>query len=211
MTVHDEGTAGFSLRRWSRRKLEASRATPQSPVPPAAVVPAEPLPTPASTAAVAGDAAAPAASALPPPETLTFDSDFTAYMQPEVGETLKRKALRALFRDPRFNVMDGLDVYIDDYSIPDPISEEMVRGLVQSRHIFNPPQTRINAAGHVEDVPADERVAPAARTASLTGPDVAAPDAAATDPVSPGISVPAATEPAAAVPDHPEPVPRSDR
>jgi hypothetical protein len=32
-------------------------------------------------------------------------------------------------RDPRFNVMDGLDVYIDDYSKPDPIPEEWLGQL----------------------------------------------------------------------------------
>ena len=49
--------------------------------------------------------------------------------------------------------MDGLDVYIDDYSKPDPIPADMVRQLVQARYIFDPPQTRINEQGFVEDVP----------------------------------------------------------
>jgi hypothetical protein len=31
--------------------------------------------------------------------------------------------MRKLFSDPRFNVMDGLDIYIDDYSKPDPMPE----------------------------------------------------------------------------------------
>jgi hypothetical protein len=33
-------------------------------------------------------------------------------MQPGVDPALKRQALRTLVRDPRFNVMDGLDIYI---------------------------------------------------------------------------------------------------
>jgi hypothetical protein len=64
--------------------------------------------------------------------------------------------LKQLFRDPHFNVMDGLDVYIDDYSKPDPIDPDIVRQMVQGRYIFDPPPTRINAQGHVEDVPAEE-------------------------------------------------------
>ena len=52
--------------------------------------------------------------------------------------------------------MDGLDVYIDDYSKPDPIDPDIVRQMVQGRYIFDPPPTRINAQGHVEDVPAEE-------------------------------------------------------
>jgi hypothetical protein len=178
---------------------------------------------------VADEATALAAGALPPTETLTFDSDFTAYLQPKVDEAIKRKALRTLFRDPRFNVMDGLDVYIDDYSIPDPISAEMVRGLVQSRDIFDPPQTRINAAGHVEDVPADERVPRVATTGADAPAPIAATDAAATVPAlsasadapppdaiahdvaAPADAVPDSIAADAATPIHPEPAPRSER
>jgi hypothetical protein len=33
---------------------------------------------------------------------------------------VRNAALKKLFTDPHFNVMDGLDVYIDDYGKPDP-------------------------------------------------------------------------------------------
>ena len=66
--------------------------------------------------------------------------------------------MKQLFRDPQFNVMDGLDVYVGDYSIPDPISPDIVKQMVQGRYIFDPPATRINAQGHVEDVPPEEAV-----------------------------------------------------
>ena len=75
---------------------------------------------------------------------------------------MKREALKKLFQDPRFNVMDRLDVYIDDYSLPDPISPEVVRQLLHMQSFFSPPKTRVNAQGFVEDVPADEAVAPPA-------------------------------------------------
>ena len=71
--------------------------------------------------------------------------------------SVTRTALKKLFSDPRFNVMDGLDVYIGDYSKPDPIDPAIVRTLVQARYIFNPPATRVNAEGYVEDVPAASR------------------------------------------------------
>jgi len=90
---------------------------------------------------------------LPAIDSMTIDSDFSPFMQPGVDDSLKRTALRKLFSDPRFNVMDGLDVYIDDYSKPDPIDPAIVRTLVQARYIFDPPKTRVNAEGHVEDVP----------------------------------------------------------
>jgi hypothetical protein len=159
----DEPTAkGFSLKRWSQRKLDAARAVPE-PAPAATGVPVSPPAEANATpplAASVSDATAPVsgAAALPPVESLTIDSDFTAFLQPKVDETLKRQALKQLFRDPRFNVMDGLDVYIDDYSIPSPIAPDIVKQLVQGRYIFDPPKTRVNERGEVEDVPPDETV-----------------------------------------------------
>ena len=77
---------------------------------------------------------------LPPVEQLNFESDFTAFMQSKVVEEgVKRAALKKLFADPRFNVMDGLDTYIDDYSIEDPISPELLEQLQHARRtLFGP-------------------------------------------------------------------------
>lgn len=94
-----------------------------------------------------------AGSLLPSLDSLTIDSDYSPFMQPGVDEAVKRSALRKLLRHPRFNVMDGLDVYIDDYSLPSPIEPALAHSLMQARYLFNPPQTRVNADGHVEDVP----------------------------------------------------------
>lgn len=108
---------GF-LHRWSRRKHEAARAPeapPPAPPEPAPVVAAAPVPP------VAPPPAEPAP--LPPVESLTIDSDFAPFLSEKVDETVRRAALKKLFSDPRFNVMDGLDVYIDDYSKPDPVPE----------------------------------------------------------------------------------------
>jgi hypothetical protein len=151
---------GLSLERWSRLKREAARQKDMPPAKPEDIggAPiATPPPVAAATATAAAEAAAPArGDPLPPVQSLTIDSDFSAFLRPEVDETLKRQALKQLFRDPHFNVMDGLDVYIDDCSKPDPIDPDIVRQMVQGRYIFDPPPTRINAQGHVEDVPAEE-------------------------------------------------------
>jgi hypothetical protein len=158
MSANDKPPEGLSLRRWSQRKFAAAREKN------APVTSANPVAAPATVAApapvdVAPPAAAPTpATTLPPVESLTIDSDFTPFFQPKVGEALKRQALKQLFRDPQFNVMDGLDVYVGDYSIPDPISPDIVKQMVQGRYIFDPPATRINAQGHVEDVPPEEAV-----------------------------------------------------
>ena len=145
-----DAPGGFSLRRWSQRKLAAARETQVAPAAPG-VLPVTPTAVPpVSEAPPAANATAPT---LPSIESLTTDSDFTPFMRPDVDRGLQHKALRKLFTDPRFNVMDGLDVYIDDYSKPDPISAEMVAGLAQARYIFDPPVTRIDEHGYAVDVP----------------------------------------------------------
>jgi len=205
------GHQGFSLWRWSQRKHAAARGvaapedrvTPGTPAATAAPVvgihaggdaPIAILPRgdeqSAGAPVAAASAAAPATSArvaLPPLDSLTADSDYSPFMQPGVDDAVKRGALRKLFRDPQFNVMDGLDVYIDDYSKPDPIDDAVVRTLASARYIFNPPATRVNADGHVEDVPD----APAEATVPAAG-DVQCRDetAIARDDALPPASIP---------------------
>lgn len=64
---------------------------------------------------------------------LNHQDDFSVFMQSGVDPDVKRAAMKKLFSDPRYNIMDGLDIYIDDYSKPDPIPPEMLRRLVQSQ------------------------------------------------------------------------------
>ncbi len=114
MTGNDDTSGGgFSLRRWSQRKLEAARAAPPAAAAPVAVPPGPAMTgAVASTPAVAAAAAAPSspappAAALPPVESLGFDSDFAAFMQPKVDKALQRQVLKKLFADPRFNVPEA--------------------------------------------------------------------------------------------------------
>jgi len=121
---------GFSLQRWSRRKLEAARESRTADgVAPVAQTAAQDASVP--IAAVPPVPAAAIETPLPSVESLTIDSDFTAFLQPKVDEVLKRRALKKLFADPRFNVMDGLDVYIDDYTKSDPIPPDILERLMK--------------------------------------------------------------------------------
>ncbi len=43
--------------------------------------------------------------------------------------------MKQLFTDPHFNVMDRMDVYIDDYSIPDPLPESMLRQMASAKFL----------------------------------------------------------------------------
>jgi hypothetical protein len=127
---------GF-LSRWSRRKAQA-QVTAVPPVPP---VPPEPPPAPASPPApeaprAATEPAQPPAEAPPSLDDvagLTHESDFSRFVGRGVDADVKSAALKKLFGDPRFNVMDGLDTYIDDYGQPDPLPASWLRQMTQSR------------------------------------------------------------------------------
>jgi hypothetical protein len=116
------------LSRWSRRKAQAA-TSPEQPTAKAGAVPppTDALPAPGGPAPPAPAEAAP----LPSLESLTTESDYAPFMAPEVDGETRRKALKTLFTDPRFNVMDMMDVYVDDYSKPDPIPASWLENLQQ--------------------------------------------------------------------------------
>jgi len=136
---------GF-LGRWSKRKLDvkegktaeperAAQAAPPPQVEPEREVVEQP---PGLTSAT--ERTSPAAPEPPPPtledvKALTADSDFTRFAAPNVAPEVKNAALKKLFSDPHYNVMDRLDVYIDDYSQPDPMSQSMVRQLASVKFL----------------------------------------------------------------------------
>lgn len=72
---------------------------------------------------------------LPSIDSLTPQSDFRPFMQVGVDASTRNAALAQLFRDPHFNVMDGLDVYIDDYNKTEPIPPTMLAKLRQLHSI----------------------------------------------------------------------------
>jgi hypothetical protein len=153
--VSDADESGF-LARWARRKAIA-RSGPAKAAPEAAQAPqgpADALPRPqvershsvdglgepgsAAAAGMTEPASAPPADPAPLPTLdevarLTRSSDYSRFVQPGVTADVRNAALRQLFTDPHFNVMDGLDTYIDDYGKPDPIPLAMLRKMRQSK------------------------------------------------------------------------------
>jgi hypothetical protein len=79
---------------------------------------------------------------LPPVETLTPESDFSAFMQPKVSEALRRSALKKLFRDPQFNVPDLFEPYSRDWTVGDPIPPDLLAQLNQARTVLLTPEER---------------------------------------------------------------------
>ncbi len=98
----------------TRSAVEPGPAGPTAEAPAAPAAPREPAPTLADVA------------------VLTRESDFTPFLRPGVQPEVKNAALAKLFTDPHFNVMDGLDIYIDDYGKPDPLPPGMLRMMVQA-------------------------------------------------------------------------------
>jgi hypothetical protein len=145
------------LSRWSRRKTAArdpDRAVPEAPAPKAAPA-AESPPTAASERAP-----------LPPVEALTPESDFSPFMDRDVDSGVRSQALKALFTDPHFNTVDMLDVYMDDYSIPDPLPESWLGKLRQ--------MSRLGDRAGRDREEAERRNAAAAGQTVEGGPDMAA-------------------------------------
>jgi hypothetical protein len=134
MTGDDENF----LSRWSRRKVQARRAetTPDAATAPGAT-PQDSQLAPTANGAAVDDGAAPANRPLQPVDELHgLDSDYREFLRPEVDDGLRRDALKKLFQDPHFNLMDGLDTYIDDYTKADPIPEAMLRTLNQAQGLI---------------------------------------------------------------------------
>ena len=102
---------------FSARGRENSGMVAPLPLPPGEGAPEVPLPT------------------LADAQALTPQSDFKPFMARGVAADVKNAAMKKLFADPHYNVMDRLDTYIDDYSLPDPIPEAMLRQMVSAKFL----------------------------------------------------------------------------
>lgn len=154
--------------RWSRRKQQVRTGEPlpadppppaPSPAPAVRTVPA--AAAPAAPTAEARPAAAPDENRPPPPtlddvSSLTPESDFSRFVARDVSPDVRNAAVKKLFADPHFNVMDGLDIYIDDYSQPSPLSKADMARMVGAQFL------------KLVDDPADKKPAQPAATASTT-------------------------------------------
>lgn len=131
---------GF-LGRWSQRKQAVREGRPlDEPVAPKPVPPHVGQETPAP-AAVMQPAVEGQDATLPPPPSmedvkgLTAQSDYKPFVARDVAPEVRNAAMKKLFADPHYNVMDRLDIYIDDYSKPDPLPESMLRQMASAKFL----------------------------------------------------------------------------
>jgi len=145
-----EGADGF-LGRWARRKNDALQGKPLDEPTPAGAAPTAGAPLPAAVKPEGAGAALPAETAKPAHDAksaepskplslddvkdLTKESDFKPFMGRGVEPGVRNAAMKKLFADPHFNVMDGLDIYIDDYSLPDPLPQSMLRQMASAKFL----------------------------------------------------------------------------
>ena len=149
-----EAGSGF-LGRWARRKNDVRQGREPAPEAPQKVINAV-APVSATSGKKSADLAAQTATnekskaseAVAPvevvkPEPLTLqdaellnrESDYTPFMARSVTPDVRNAAMKKLFTDPHFNVMDGLDIYIDDYSIASPMPASMLRQLASTKFL----------------------------------------------------------------------------
>lgn len=127
---------GF-FHRWSRLKAGGKEAAlpPQAPIAQQGTVAA------VASAAPAGELDRSAQVPLPTLQDaaeLTQESDYSAFVAKGVDRAVQRLALKKLFADPHFNIMDGLDIYIGDYNRADPMPAAMLAALRHAQDFLEP-------------------------------------------------------------------------
>jgi hypothetical protein len=152
------------LSRWSKRKLEAKEQEKQlenlsEPIQGGSELSIEQTPAELNRD-FSGDSAVAVSKEpqvdipLPTEADLTKveqGGDIKAFMVDKVSAELKNKAFKALFSRPEFNVMDGLDIYIDDYSKFTPLSQEDIGKMTLSKQLLSRPDLELPKIGDIKE------------------------------------------------------------
>ncbi len=175
------------LGRWSRLKRRHGGAAPvvtaddvEAPPPPAPEAAALSHPPPAARpdGADTGDAQTEDPTKdLPPIDSLTRDSDFTAFLRAGVPEHLRRDALRKLWvSDPVLANLSGLNDYEEDYGA-------LFKGGVPVKTIYRVGRGLLGDPGEEDAVTAEARPQQPRETAEATAP--APSESPSADPAAP--------------------------
>ena len=146
------------LQRWSRLK-----AAPTAPaVPTAGAARAEADIEPETAAAIPRPTLADAAM-------LDAGSDYSAFVARGVDADVRRLAMKKLFADPHFNRIDGLDIFMGDYTLASPVSPAMLASLSHARSVFARIDELLDPAAAADAAPSISAAAPAIEPARITG------------------------------------------
>ena len=105
---------------------------------------------------------------MPPIESLSSESDVSAFLNKGVSAALRKAALRHVFSQPAYNVRDGLNDYDGDYTVFEPLGDTVTSDM--KWHIARKERERLEAeareleqrrleAGneqHIEEVQAEQ-------------------------------------------------------
>ncbi|MCA2997491.1 MAG: DUF3306 domain-containing protein [Rhodocyclaceae bacterium] len=171
--------AGF-FSRWAKRKAQVATQTAGDGLPPTdsaavdgSIASARQSDGIAEKRIVEKDCPTDRPSPLPSIESLTADSDFAPFMAKDVAPDMRNQAMKKLFTAPHFNVMDGLDIYIDDYSKPDPLPEGWLQRMNQSKslRLFETVEEESARLGSDAAVPQQAPIAATAQPRGMIGAD----------------------------------------
>ena len=179
-----ENSGGF-FSRWSQRKQAVKLGLAEEDISPnKAQDKAQDKPQPSvqnsevSVANVKPESADPAAEppklpTLSDVEQLTPDSDFSTFMTQGVSPEVRNAAMKKLFTDPHYNVMDGLDIYIGDYNTPDPLPAGMLAKMVGAQFLglVKAPEDVAQSSTSDSDTPKPEETKLAANANNLDNPE----------------------------------------
>ncbi|MEC4717858.1 DUF3306 domain-containing protein [Noviherbaspirillum sp. CPCC 100848] len=130
------------LRRWARRKTENAHgeagAASAEHVQASAADAKAALTDAAETSAGSSAGTRTALPSMKDVASLAADADYSPFLARGVDKAVRRAAMKKLFSDPHFNVMDGLDIYIDDYTKPSPLPPGMLENLLHAKSTLEP-------------------------------------------------------------------------
>jgi hypothetical protein len=129
------------FRRWARRKAETTHGEAGAVGAAGAEhVPASGTENGNALADAAGshDGVRPDLPSMKDVAALAADADYSPFLARGVDKAVRRAAMKKLFSDPHFNVMDGLDIYIDDYTKPSPLPPGMLENLRHAKSTLDP-------------------------------------------------------------------------
>jgi len=167
--------------RWSRRKQDvtAGRTVDESALPEAEPV-SELVPQASLPPAPVKEPSTEPLPSMDDVQALSPASDFQPFMRRGVTPDVRNAAMKKLFTDPHFNVMDGLDIYIGDYTQPDPLPAGMLEQMVgaQFLSLVQPPASAVveaSARDGAEENPDQKPAAQQGAAVVAQSPDSAAP------------------------------------
>lgn len=150
----DDGTEQSFLQRWSRHKQrseqgpdEVDRRTPEAPEPVADSGAQGPSCGEEAEEPVKTDAD------MPDVDAIDENTDMSGFFSPGVSQERRTQALRRLFQLSKFNVMDGLDDYAEDYRSFTPLGDIVTSDM---RHLMNQARRRLGDAQGETDTALNE-------------------------------------------------------